>query len=106
MATQPHKETAKEKEEREDEEKEQREKEGRKDYNAPVTSPNAKGKHDTELLQGKEVPLEEQGRVNESREWIAAEAERQEKADIDRFKAERSHAARKAAVESASKGGS
>jgi hypothetical protein len=102
IQTHPHKETAKEKEADEKEANNKKE-EGRKDYNAPPTSPFAKGKHDAELIQGGEVPPEEQGRVNESREWIAAEAERQEKADIERFRAERSHAARNQALQEAKK---
>jgi hypothetical protein len=91
MATQTH--THKEADEKKDNDKKE----------APITSAFAKGKHDAELIQGGEVPAEEQGRVNESREWLAAEAERQEKADLERFKSERSHAARKAALQEAKK---
>lgn len=57
-------------------------------------SPHAKGKHDAELIEGGDVPVEEQGRVNESREFLAAESERQAKADREKFEAERAHAAR------------
>lgn len=88
MATQTHthKETAKEK-------SDEKEDNGKKEAKGHL-SPEAKGKHDAELIEGGAVPAEEQGRVNESREWLAAEQERQAKADREKFEAERAHAAR------------